>query len=122
MIKPTQSNFFYSAAHFALKWTPRIIFVGIGGYYSLGVAYQFGIMAAIDKVAIKVLKHWVGYAGIGAVMPTFQSRAAWVVRGVSAAGAGLIYDSTERIVKYGVRKIYCKPIKPQGQGPLTTQV
>src|SRR6202030_3659505 len=78
--------------YFALKWTPRTIIAGFAGYYSLGVAYERGIMAAIDRIAIRILYHFVGYAGIGALMPTIQWYAAWGVRIAAAFTTTLLYD------------------------------
>lgn len=73
----TTDNFADQAGRFLMTWTPRVIVAAIAGYYSLGIAYEMGIMAAIDQVAISVLKDSVGYAGLGAVMPTFQWYSAW---------------------------------------------
>lgn len=89
---------------FALKWTPRTIVAGFAGYYSLGVAYEMGIMAAIDRIAIRILRHFMGYAGIGAFMPTFQWYSAWGVRVASALGAGILYDLTERIIRLAMTR------------------
>lgn len=98
--KPVQpSTFsFESFKQFAIKAGPRAIVAGIAGYYSLGIAYEQGLMAEIDKIAIIVLKNWVGYAGIGALMPTFQWYAAWGVRIMAAAFAAIIYDLIERVI------------------------
>ncbi len=81
---------------FFIKWTPRVIAVGIGGYYGLGIAYELGIMALIDKVAIQIIGHFFGYAGIGALMPTVQWYSAWGVRIVIGLGAGFLYDLAEK--------------------------
>ncbi len=90
---------------FLVKWTPRLLVATLTGYYSLGIAYEYGIMASIDKVAIRVLKNWVGYAGLGAAMPTFQWYAAWAVRMSAAASAGIGYDLGEKFVRYFISKI-----------------
>lgn len=82
---------------FVIKWTPRIIAVSVGGYYALGIAYETGLMAEIDKVAIVIIKHHVGYIGLGALMPTVQWYAAWTVRCSFGLIAGLLYDLTEKI-------------------------
>jgi hypothetical protein len=82
------------------KWAPRVLAVLVGGYYGLGLAYSFGLMAAIDKIAIATLKHYVGYVGLGAAMPTFQWYAAWAVRFTFGAFLGLLYDLIERIAEY----------------------
>ena len=97
------SSPFKKALLFTLKWPPRVCIAAVGGYYSLGVAYEYGIMAAIDKLAIRFLKHWVGSTGIGALMPTAQWYAAWGVRGIAALGAGKLYDLAERIVLAAVK-------------------
>jgi hypothetical protein len=81
---------------FLVKWTPRAVAVAIGGYYGLGIGYDLGLLAIIDKIAIQVLKHLVGYAGVGAYMPTVQVYAAWGIRVTVGLGAGLIYDVCER--------------------------
>ena len=85
--------------YFAIKWTPRAIVAGLAAYYSLGIAYERGYMAAIDRVAIRTLRHWMGYAGVGAFMPTFQWYSAWSVRMVAALGAGILYDMIEKVVR-----------------------
>lgn len=81
---------------FLLKWTPRLCVVTLAGYYGLGVAYEIGLMALIDRVAIRILKHFLGYAGIGAFMPSVQWYGAWGARLTIALFAGLIYDFLER--------------------------
>ena len=45
-------------ASFLIKWTPRATVVLVGGYYGLGIAYERGWMALIDKVAIQALKYF----------------------------------------------------------------
>ncbi|HSX11182.1 MAG TPA: hypothetical protein VLF94_05660 [Chlamydiales bacterium] len=85
---------------FLCKWTPRAIVVLIGGYYGLGIAYSCGLMALIDKIAMAIFGHVMGYAGIGAFMPTFQWYSAWSVRVAIAVVAGLIYDLIERAATY----------------------
>jgi len=94
---------------FIFKWTPRAIAAAVGGYYALGVAYHLGLMALIDRVAIAALRQVVGYAGIGAIMPTFQWYAAWGVRIAAAAGAGLIYDVVEKAVSRCYRGLFPHP-------------
>ena len=84
---------------FVVKWTPRAIAIAVGGYYGLGIAYEMGLMALIDQVAIRVIKHFVGYAGIGALMPTVQWYSAWAARIAIGLVTGLLYDLTERTVK-----------------------
>jgi hypothetical protein len=84
---------------FALKWTPRAIVAGLAGYYCLGFAYEIGLMARIDALAIRILRSSLGYVGVGAFMPTFQWYSAWGVRIVAALGAGLLYDLSEKVVR-----------------------
>jgi hypothetical protein len=84
---------------FLIKWTPRALAVAIGGYYGLGIAYELGLMAVIDKIAIAIFKHSVGYVGIGAAMPTFQWYSAWAIRISIGLGVGGLYDLTERAAK-----------------------
>lgn len=81
-------------------WTPRVIVYTAVGYYSLGYAYHYGIMAIIDKYAIKILVAHVGYIGLGATMPIVQWYAAWGVRFTASLIALKVYDYTERIVIY----------------------
>lgn len=99
-INPQKNDCLHQTAQFFLTWTPRIIVAGFAGYYSLGIAYDVGIMAAIDRLAISILRDSIGYAGIGAAMPTFQWYSAWAVRTVAAGGAGLIYDLLERLTVF----------------------
>lgn len=84
---------------FLVKWTPRAVAVAVGGYYGLGIiGYDLGLLAIIDKIAIQILKHLVGYAGVGAYMPTVQWYAAWGIRVTIGLGAGFIYDVCEKAV------------------------
>lgn len=85
-----------SISDFLMRWTPRALVVAVGGYYGLGLAYELGLMALIDQVAIQILKQTVGYAGIGAAMPTVQWYSAWAARIVIGLGSGIIYDFAER--------------------------
>ena len=61
-----------SPFQFMTKWTPKAIAVAVGRYYSLGIAYDFGLMALIDKISIEVIKHFARYVGLSAFMPTIQ--------------------------------------------------
>lgn len=90
---------------FLVKWTPRAAAVLIGSYYGLGIAYDLGLMALIDKVAIQILKHWVGYAGVGALMPTVQWYSALSVRIVLGVGAGFLYDLAAKTIAYSLSHI-----------------
>ncbi|MES2273762.1 MAG: hypothetical protein V4487_06185 [Chlamydiota bacterium] len=89
---------------FVCTWGPRTIAAAFAGYYCLGFAYQIGLMAAIDKIAIPILVHSVGYAGLGALMPHFQWYAALGVRILSATIAAFLYDLVKEICKYAIRK------------------
>ena len=91
---------FPQAKQFIFRWTPRAFVACIGGYYSLGVAYEYGIMASIDKIAIPIIKNHVGYIGLGAAMPTFQWYSAWAVRVSAAVTSSFLYDLTLRILNY----------------------
>lgn len=84
---------------FLATWGPRAIAVAVGGYYGLGLAYEWGLMALIDRAAIPLIKHVGGYAAVGAAMPTFQWYSAWAVRfafGLLTAG---LYDLSGRAAK-----------------------
>lgn len=94
---------------FILKWTPRLVVAGFAGYYSLGLAYEYGIMAAVDRLAISLFKHFVGTAGIGAAMPSFQWYASWGVRITAIAGAEILYDLGEKAINYLYDKIRPAP-------------
>ena len=85
---------------FFVKWTPRAIAASIGGYYGLGIAYEWGLMAQIDQVAIQILKNTFGYAGIGDLMPTVQWYTASAMQVIIAIGSGFLYDLAERSAKY----------------------
>lgn len=97
------NSYFQQFTNFTLKYTPRAVVALYCGYYCLGVAYSSGLMAAIDKVAIKILVKQVGYVGLGAVMPTFQWYSAWAVRLAAALIGTLIYDLIEKIAKASYR-------------------
>jgi hypothetical protein len=83
------------------KWvvilTPRIVVITLGAYYGLGLAYYWGMMAAIDRVAIEAIRHFAGYAGIGAMMPTVQWYSSLAVRGIMATGAEFCYEIVEKL-------------------------
>ncbi len=112
-----QSPFFSfgDLSRLIIHWTPRTCVAGAAGFYSLGIAYEKGLMAAIDRIAIQVLRHHVGYMGLGAIMPTFQWYSAWGVRLTAALLAGLAYDVTERIALYIIRNF----IAPNNPPPFT---
>lgn len=107
-IAPTPSTT-EKVTSFMIKWTPRAIVVLVGGYYGLGIAYEFGLMASVDKVSIYALKYFFGYAGIGAFMPTAQWYSAIAVRCTIGFSAGIVYDLTERCVKYCWNKCHREP-------------
>lgn len=94
-----------------LKATPRLAVAGFAGYYSLGILYSIGFMERMDRIALAIIKHFVGYAGIGGVMPTYQWYAAYGVRIVSALAAALIYDLIERIALFAYHMLF-KNVKP----------
>jgi hypothetical protein len=94
-IKNTSSG--EKVASLLIKWTPRAAAVAIGGYYGLGLAYEFGWMVLIDKVAIYIIKNFFGTVGVGAIMPTAQWYSAWAARFVIGIGTGFLYDGCEKI-------------------------
>jgi hypothetical protein len=104
MIQPIEHSFFRlnveETKQFLFKWTPRALVVGIGAYYGLGIAYEIGLMAAIDKIAIGILKKSVGYVGIGALMPTVQWYSSIGVRIAMGTAAALGYDLCLRIANH----------------------
>lgn len=115
--EPASPSFLDWVAEAVLTWTPRIIVAAVAGYYSLGIAYETGLMAEIDKIAIQILKNWVGYAGLGALMPTFQWYSAWAVRFIAGAVAGLLYDLLERLVCCLINSIWgTKDTNPTNEG------
>lgn len=67
------------------------------------MAYELGIMAEIDKIAIRILRPSLGYMGIAAIMPTFQWYSAYGVRIAAGITATLLYSLVERIMI----AIYC---------------
>ena len=102
---------------FLLKWTPRALAALAGGFYSLGLAYDLGLMIEIDRLAIKLIRPWLGHIGIGLFMPTFHWYAAWGVRCLAALLTGLIYDLLARLVRYLIkrwRQRKQQPIVPYG--------
>ncbi len=102
---------------FFVKWTPRAIVMLTAGYYGLGIAYELGLMAAIDQVAMQILKHLFGYVGIGAMMPTVQWYSAWGVRIALAIAAGLLYDLAERLAQYVYTLVCEKPAHTPSPSP-----
>ena len=96
---------------FAVRWTPRAIVAGIAGYYCLGIAYEMGIMAAIDRIAIRILRPSLGYMGMAAIMPTFQWYSACGIRVLAAITAGLLYDLIERVIYAVFSTIFFRPDK-----------
>lgn len=90
---------------FFIKWTPRALAMTAGGYYGLGIAYEWGFLALIDQVAIRILKGLFGYVGVGAMMPTVQWYSAWAVRVIFGLTCGVVYDSIEKCVGFCTSKI-----------------
>lgn len=84
----------------ALEWTPRVVVGVVGGYYGLGAAYAYGVMAAIDRIAIAILLPKVGWVGIGALMPLIQWYGAWGVR----IGCVILSEVAYHVVLTGVTK------------------
>lgn len=110
-----------------VNWTvragPRIIIIGLVGYASLGWAYEAGLMAAIDRIAIPILRNHVGYFGLGAIMPTFQWYAAWAVRITAALTAETIFELILLICRKCLNCLFPgKPSIPQGAVPLPGMV
>lgn len=103
------SKFTSGCLNVTFRWAPRAIVAGFVGYYSLGFAYERGVMAAIDRVAIPILLQTLGYAGIGAFMPTFQWYSALTVRLIAALAAGILYDLAERVVLFIYRSCFPSP-------------
>jgi hypothetical protein len=96
-----------------ISWrSPQVLFAAVAGYCSLGMAYESGLMAAIDKVAIKVLIKHVGYIGLGAAMPAFQWYAAWGIRVVACVIAAALYELCLRIVSACYHRWKPSPQKP----------
>lgn len=98
-------------SNYLFHWTPRIVVATTAGYYSLGLAYAFGVMAQIDALAIPIIVGSVGYMGLGAAMPTFQWYSAWGVRITAFSLAAVIYDLSERIVLLAIRWIKGSPVE-----------
>ncbi len=109
-------------SNFAFRWTPRIVVSTVAGYYSLGVAYERGVMALIDRVAIQILLPRVGYLGLGAVMPTVQWYAAWAVRIAVTIAVALLYDLCERMLIAAYRRFCAPSPKNQVIEELTTKL
>lgn len=83
--------------HYRVTWTLRGVFALIAAYYALGIAYSVGLMAYLDSLAIQVLPHYIGYAGMGAAMRWFQWNSAWAVRGLFAIGGAVLYDVLAKV-------------------------
>lgn len=111
---------FEGVSQTVVKWGARIIVVSLAGYYSLGVAYQTGLMAKIDQYAIKIFLHFFGYAGLGAFMPTFQWYSAWGVRFAAAFTAVVIWDLTVNIASYAATKFKNKFSSQPSLQPVTS--
>jgi len=101
---------------FTCKLTMRAIVGGLAGFYSLGFCYEQGIMAKIDDIAISLMLPSVGYAGLGAFMPTFQWYAAWGVRITAAFLATIVYDIAERVFIAAFQYLFgFNPIDPPSE-------
>jgi hypothetical protein len=91
------TDVFYSSL---IRWPPRMVVMGLAGFYSLGIAYESGWMASIDRIAIGILRPRVGYAGLGATMPLVQWYAAWTVRILATITAGTVFYLIEKIIGF----------------------
>lgn len=118
---PTPQTFAQEVERFFWRWTPQVLFACCVGYWSVGIAYELGIMASLDKVAIYFLKQHVGTIGVGALMPQFQWYSAWAVRTVAAAGAMIFYNLSERALGYlyhGIQnRFFGSPTPPSSPTP-----
>lgn len=106
---PASRTYIDGLVHFTLRWTPRTIVAGVSGYYCLGIAYEVGIMAAIDRIGIRILRPSLGYMAIAAVMPTFQWYSAWGVRVCFGLTATLIYYLIEKILGFIYSTLFPPP-------------
>lgn len=91
------------------NYAPKATVVLVVGYYSLGIAYSIGLMAVIDKIAIGIILHYAGYAGVGKLMPSFQQYSSWGVRGAAMLAAGFVFDLAIKVGK----QIYNSPDEPK---------
>ena len=103
-------DFFQSARSFATKWGPRLVVVTLGAYYGLGIAYELGIMAKIDQIAIRYIKSFFGGGltaslWVGLLMPGVQSYSAIGVRIAVGFSAGFCYDRLECVAQFAYRKL-----------------
>jgi len=80
--------------------------MGLVGYAALGYAYELGLMAEIDKIAIPIIKSYVGYMGLGAAMPVFQWYAAWAVRISAALTAEALFELAILVVRSAYRFLH----------------
>lgn len=103
---PSMHSYFNQPVTFILRWPPRVIVMSAAGFYSLGYAYEIGLMARIDREAIKILIPRVGYIGLGASMPVVQKYSAWTIRALSALLAGIVYDVSERFFCFAWKKYH----------------
>jgi hypothetical protein len=106
---------------FIMKWTPRAAVTLVSGYYGLGIAYEMGWMASVDKVSIQALKCFFGYAGVGAFMPLAQWYSAMAVRVAIGLSAGLVYDVTEKCAIWVYSKWKKPPEDSKGAQEVTLQ-
>lgn len=90
---------FSNLGKWAVKIGPRVFVIGLVGYAALGYAYELGIMAEIDRIAIPIIKSQVGYMGLGAAMPVFQWYAAWAVRITAALSAEALFELALMVAK-----------------------
>ena len=91
------SDFFYNLV---ANWGFVTVGSFVGGLYGLGFCYKLGVMARIDQIAMPILINWFGYAGLGAIMPTFQWYSAAAVRFCCAAVAGAVCLLIQKIACY----------------------
>jgi hypothetical protein len=88
---------------------PPVILGTLSGYYSLGFAYEIGLMHQIDLLAIPLLRSLAGRMAIGALMPLVQWYSAYVVQIGTGLTVGFLYLALE----WTACRIYFKIYPPK---------
>jgi len=84
----------------AVVWSIEGVVGFVGGYYALGLAYDRGLMAEIEKISRRILKPKVGILGLGVAMARVQWYAACVIQVTASIICMALFRLAVKILKY----------------------
>jgi hypothetical protein len=92
----------YTLINFTTKYGVIAVISGYVGYHSLGYAYEYELMATIDRIAMNIIlkKIGMGYGALGLLMPRVQWYSACFIQSTVALMVSIILIETQKIILY----------------------